>query len=134
MMDKKFSPRPTLTGREIKEGDFYLDNCGSTAGWMDHIDFEGSAGWTYQLTAAVPVDDIFGTNVETEDNADYLCFYISVSPGYYNMYRYMDVVLCKEKGCEEYYVRPLSEAECKVLLRMVRRFEIARLQRALDEQ
>jgi len=136
-MDKDFQQWTALSGREIKEGDFYLEDLDTTVEWEKELDEDGNAGWTYQLIAAGPVDDIFGTHVEVEEGEDYLLFFVSVSPAYDSLYEKMTVCLHSDtraaNGTQRYYVRHLNDAERKVLLRLVQQFEIARLKRQVEE-
>lgn len=108
--------------REIKKGDFYLEQ--DAAEWMDDI-------WNYYLLVSGDVDEIFGTNVCTSENDDYINVYASIYPYFDEIEDELDITLCRGDGEEESFKYILSDAEKKVLLDMVQQFEIARMQAAI---
>lgn len=125
-----------LSGREIHDGDFYLEDVDTTVDWVPFDeDGEDDPHWSYQLMAINNVDEMFGTNVETSENADYIDIYVSVSPDLRQIYdNHLEVILCKEDGTDEYYRRPLNPAEEDVMLSLVQSFEAMRLQEEVEKR
>lgn len=120
---------PRLAGtREIGPEDFYLPE--DAAEWMEEIN-GADCGWSYLLSAACNVDEVFGTCVETDENDDYINIYAYVNPGYDAVEDYLTVILCKGDGDIVEYRRDLSNAEQAVVLGMVQKYEMERLKQEL---
>lgn len=105
--------------RPITEGDFYLDendNPWSCDGW-NH----------YDLIANCNVDEIFGTNVETSENDDFLTISASVSSDLRQIQPVLQVLLQKADGFYGELLYGMSEPEMKVIHSLIARYEASRL-------
>ena len=112
---------PLIKGvRELTESDFYLGNV--AADWMDD-----SANWSYYLSCSGNMDEIFGTNVETDENDDYINVYAYVSPGYDEAGEHLEIALWKGNGDIEYFRYQLSETERLILLNLILEYEVRRM-------
>ena len=110
---------PQLKGREIREGDFLVEQPeGNDFVWMDEL-FDNHGGWNVLLYANANVDEIFGTYVETEENGDYLNIYAELHPSLMEVAPNLDITLCKDDGTDEYMERPMSEKEQLIILKTV---------------
>lgn len=109
-----------LSGREIQPGDFIVENSSDSIVWMEHVLSDDDDGWNIYLTAQSNVDALFGTNVETDENDDYVNCYINVSADFSYINPIMDVILWQaDDSCIE-MERPLSKHEQAILLNVAR--------------
>lgn len=88
----------------------------------------GDDGWSYYMRMTCNVDEIFGTNVETSENDDYINVYASVDFGYDGVGDILLILLWKGDGDVEEYRYMLSETEKKYILYRVKSHELKRLE------
>ncbi len=118
---------PVLKGiRELTVDDFYLE--------ADAADWDNNEGhWSYYLATSGNMDEIFGTNVETGKNDDYVNVYAFVSPDYEDIDDYLSVNLWKGNGDVIEHDYMLSEREKEVLEALILEFEIRRMTKRFNE-
>jgi hypothetical protein len=112
--------------RELTPNDFYLQE--DAADWDD-----GSNQWSYYLAASGNMDEIFGTQVETSENNDYLNVYASVDPDFGSVEDCLSVTLWQGDGGIKSYDYALSDREKEILLVMILEYEMKRMDRLLQK-
>lgn len=119
---------PLIKGcRELTENDFSLE---ADAGDWHEANFI----WSYYLTTVGNMDEIFGTNVETDENSDYINVYACVDFALEDVEDCLEIALWKEDGDIEYYNYQLSERERKILLVLILQHELNRRKKQLQEE
>lgn len=114
----------SLSGREIKAGDFTIGCFGDDPFHWEDVTEEKDEGWSVELTDNCNVDEIFGTHVETEENDAYLNIYAHFSPDLSYISPYLTVVYSEDGSPHDFeeYKRELSTPEQSVLLALVQTY------------
>ena len=121
-----------LGGSEITADDFAVEDPGGEGfQWMEDLILVGEelpfepqkaiGGFNISLRASCDVDDVFGTNVNTYENDDYLNIYCNLYPWLTEVEPKLYVTICKGDGTDEYCERPLNEREQAAILKIVLR-------------
>ena len=114
---KQAQPEPAyLAGgiRKITASDFCLEH--------NSMEWECDEGmFSYILSSKSNVDEIFGTNVETDENDDYIDIYAFISPDHQDMREDLYISLWKGNGDIEEFAYKTTEDERRVLLSLILR-------------
>ena len=121
-MDGKVVPPlyKSLSGRRIEPKDFIIMDDNDAFQWEDATE-DRDGGWNVELFANCNVDELFGTNVETDENDAYLNIYAHVDAALSYIYPYLTVVYNEDGSPHDYeeYERSLSDYEQAALLSYV---------------